>query len=184
MCQVQSSFARWFVVALLMAFVVRAEQPGYAAGPEKKETPAVDGQLPVKMTRDQRSFYNRTQRQLVSKLVGDDNPGDSKTWYTLLFLDEVAVQELGRHGSGLVLATTLAAKPHGMVVQGKEEAALEVAKFWYGVNSAAKGLTPQLSPRSSVSRGVGNKRWWFYSYKSQEEAQSQLTRAIPPHLRK
>ena len=150
--------------------------------------PATGKTLP-KMTRDQKRFFYRTQKQLVTKLNGKDNPGDSKTWYTLLFLDEVAVQTLGASRSSsqrsVTLATMVAAKPSGIVVQGRQDAALAVGRFMYGINQAAKGLkAPSTGESRNSTRAAGNKRWWFFAFKTQQEAEKRLLLAIPQKVKK
>ncbi len=185
MRQFPSSFVCRIALALLLGFVVCGGEECVAAAPKKKEAgkPAAGNALP-KMTRDQRRFFYRTQKQLVTKLNSKDNPGDSKTWYTLLFLDEVAIQTLGASSSSsqrsVTLATMLAAKPDGVVVQGKQDAALAVGRFMYGINSAVKGLKPISTAESrNTSRAAGNKRWWFFAFKTKQEAEKRLLLAIP-----
>jgi hypothetical protein len=186
----QASCVYPFALILLLGFVVCGAQECVAAAPKKKETgkPVAGDPLP-KMTRDQRRFFYRTQKQLVTKLNGKDNPGDSKTWYTLLFLDEVAIQTLGASSSSsqqsVTLATMLAAKPDGVVIQGKQDAALAVGQFMYGSNNAAKGLkAPSTSESRNSTRAAGNKRWWFFAFKTKQEAEKRLLLAIPQNAKK
>jgi len=190
MRQFQCSFACRFALVLLLGLVVCGEERCVAAGPKKKEIgkPAAGKTLP-RMTRDQKRFFYRTQKLLVTKLNGKDNPGDSKTWYTLLFLDEVAIQTLGASSSSsqrsVTLATMFAAKPDGVVVQGKEDAALAVGQFMYGINRAAKGLkAPSTSESRNSTRAAGNKRWWFFAFKTKQEAEKRLLLAIPQKVKK
>lgn len=182
-----SDTARQFVIAILTSVVASAVQPGLAAEPkgkdDQKKTTLPKPTLKLSVT--ERKFLRVTERKLVSKFNSKDNPGDRDTWYALLFKDEVITQTVGASSSGsqrsVTVATMRTIKPDGVVVQGKQEAALAIGRFMFGVNNAAKGLRPPSTGESrSATRAAGNKDWTGEAFKTKKEAEAWLARMLPP----
>lgn len=156
---------------------------------QKKSTQKQTGKTRPKLTHAEARFLKNLERKLVTKLNSKSNPADKHTWYVLLLLDRAVVQKDGASKSGSTLsvtrATWMALKPDGIVVQGRREAALALARFLFGVNNAAKGFGRLSTGQDRVqTRAAGDKRWRAFYFKTEKDAKTYLAQALPPKKKK
>lgn len=139
----------------------------------------------LKLSVAEARFVRGLEKKLVTKLNSKTNPADKNTWYVLLLLDRAVVQKetASKSGSSLSLSQSMwvSTKPDGMVVQGRREAALALARFLVGGNNAAKGLGRfAVGDAKTRTRVNGDKQWRFYYFKAEKDAKALLARALPP----
>ncbi|NQV26165.1 MAG: hypothetical protein HQ518_17560 [Rhodopirellula sp.] len=172
-----------FAVLTLVAVLSIATAPSAQAA--KKNEAKKSASQGLKLTPAEARFLRGLEKKLATKLNSKNNPADEKTWYALLLLDQAVVQKetASKSGSSVSLQQSmwLATKPDGVVVQGRSEAALALARFLVGDNNAAKGLgrfaTGDAKTRVHVN---ANKQWRFYFFKTEQEAKALLAKALPP----
>ncbi|MDA0284550.1 MAG: hypothetical protein O3B86_14475, partial [Planctomycetota bacterium] len=132
------------IVAVLTLVAVLTNSPALSVQAAQKDEAKKSVSQELKLTHAEARFLRGLEKKLVTKLNSKDNPADEKTWYVLLLLDQAVVQKetASKSGSSLSLQQSmwLATKPDGVVVKGRSEAALALARFLVGDNNAAKGL--------------------------------------------
>lgn len=173
---------RLLILALMMGMVIQPGSIGMAAEPVvKAKADAADTGLTFAEAR----FVSKLERRLVTKLNSKDNPADRDTWYVLLFLDRAVAQTYGESSRTKTLATLRLWKPDGTIVQGRRAAALATARFLFGTNNAAKGVSaPGTGERREASRFGGDKRWEYRAFKTEAEAKAFLLHALPQQSKK
>ena len=176
-------------MTLFLAFIVTCQWHNAAVAvdakaKQKHDENTLSSKPVIKLTVAEARFVRSLERKLTTKLNSKENPGDRDTWYVLLLLDRAVLQRdtLSSSGSSRTLerAVDLSQKPDGVVVQGKHEAAIALARFLVGTNQAGKGLGSLAQPGPGTTpRMNGNKQWWFQAFQTQSDAKKYLSLALP-----
>lgn len=174
-----------FSLAFALLTISFVAHPAIAAAPKSTQKKTAPQKPVLKLTVAEARYLKKLEKQLVTKLNSKTNPADRNTWYVLLLLDRAVVQRetASKSGSSLSLSQSMwvSTKPDGVVVKGRREAALALARFLVGGNNAAKGMGRLAAGDAKTRTHVNaDKHWRFYYFKSEKDAQALLARALPP----
>ena len=128
---------------------------------------------PQRLNAKEQEFVSSIERKLVTKLNSKDNPGDKSTWYVLMLRDAAvaASQGTGLKGRRLSVDSKVNTEDNAVVVQGKHDAAIAVARFMVSANTAVEDLKkPRVNRALTNTQVDAEKQWDFRAFASQAEA--------------
>ena len=147
-----------------------------AAQPKKVKPPL--------LTWQEKRFLFPIEKRLVTPFNSKANPGDRDTYFVLMFRDVAGVQTHSRtRGSSSVtesLTTEVAQWDGAIIIHGRKEAALTVARFLTKDNAAARSLEVPVQHAEQKSQLASNKVWDYRAFATEELAQLYLISILPP----
>ena len=165
-----------------------AIRPVQAADPQPTVASQSPAQLkkvkPPLLTWQEKRFLFPIEKRLVTPFNSKANPGDRDTYFVLMFRDVAGVQTHSRaRGSSSVtesLTTEVAQWDGAIIIHGRKEAALTVARFLTKDNAAARSLEVPVQHAEQKSQLASNKVWDYRAFATEELAQLYLISILPP----
>jgi hypothetical protein len=144
------------------------------------------GQAPtVKLSASEQKAVRQYEKQLITKLNSKDNPGDTLTYYVISFTETAQAKtesETGRSSTTVTVTTMWQSKVarDAILVQGRRNAAVELARYFNSRNKAAQGLQRPPGVDIAVLNAKSQKNWTAEPFLSEVDAQAYLAKVAPP----
>jgi hypothetical protein len=152
----------------------------WAAQPKKVKPPL--------LTWQEKQWLLPLEKRLLTPFNNKANPGDRDTYFVLMFRDVAGVQTHSRTRSSSSitesLATEVAKWDGAIIIHGRKEAALTVARFLTKDNAAARSLEVPGQHAEQKSQLASNKVWDYRAFATEELAQLYLISSCPPVRRR
>lgn len=147
---------------------------------------------PQKLSAAEQQAVRALEPRLATKLNSKDNPGDSKTWYVLLFQDSAMTKTKTVGGSsapGVISWSEGSSKQEksaqgAIVVQGRRNAAQAIVRYLTSPNAAAMQLQspktgngvghPGWMTKTTLEAAGASKNWDFRAFPSETDAKAFL----------
>jgi hypothetical protein len=147
-----------------------------------------------KLTAAEQQVVAKIQTKLATKFNSKDNPGDQNTWYVLMFRDVAMSKTKSMSGTspqkGLLTYSKGTSKQEkkeedAVAVQGRQAAALAIARYLASPNAAAAELKP---PATGSKPGVitrrdtqvaADRQWDFRAFDNEADAKAFLDSVKP-----
>lgn len=148
----------------------------WAAQPKKVKPPL--------LTWQEKRWLLPLEKRLLTPFNNKANPGDRDTYFVLMFRDVAGVQTHSRTRSSSSitesLATEVAKWDGAIIIHGRKEAALTVARFLTKDNAADRSLKVPGQHAEQKSQLASNKVWDYRAFATEELAQLYLISSCPP----